>query len=239
MAAIAKSKKMAVTQLLTKKATRDAVTKGLANAAKSLVAGDLLMLTYSGHGGQVPDKDGDEDDAMDETWCLYDGELIDDELYEMYAKFAKGVRILVFSDSCHSGTVTRDALAMAIAKGRSADQPRFRNMPPEVALRVYRANRDFYDKIADKTKNARDLADAKASILLISGCQDNQLSQDGTFNGLFTGQLLKVWNEGKYKKSYRRFHSAILATMPPDQSPNYFVVGGANKAFENQLPFTV
>jgi hypothetical protein len=30
------------------------------------------------------------------------------------------------------------------------------------------------------------------SILRISGCQDNQLSQDGEVNGLFTGELLQV-----------------------------------------------
>ena len=50
-------------------------------AAKALKPGDLFFLTYSGHGGQVPDVTGDEDDKQDETWCLYDGQLIDDELY--------------------------------------------------------------------------------------------------------------------------------------------------------------
>jgi hypothetical protein len=35
----------------------------------------------------------------------------------------------------------------------------------------------------------------KAPVLLISGCQDNQYSADGAFNGLFTSQLLTVWKE--------------------------------------------
>src|SRR5204863_9997322 len=81
MAAIAKDKGMATTMLRSQKAKRSAVTKALADAAKKLVAGDILLLTYSGHGGQLPDRDGDEDDNTDETWCLYDGELSDDELY--------------------------------------------------------------------------------------------------------------------------------------------------------------
>src|SRR5678815_3771458 len=79
-------------------------------AAKLLAAGDLYFLSYSGHGGQVPDVTGEEDDKKDETWCLFDGQLIDDELYYELSRFGEGVRILVLSDSCHSGTVTREAV---------------------------------------------------------------------------------------------------------------------------------
>ena len=44
-------------------------------------------------------------------------------------------------------------------------------------------------------------------MVLISGCQDNQTSADGDFNGLFTSKLLNVWNEGKFKKGHRAFVS--------------------------------
>jgi hypothetical protein len=238
MASIGKAGGYAVTSLLTKKATRDTVTRALKSAAAKLAAGDILFLTYSGHGGQVPDKNGDEDDGTDETWCLYDGELIDDELYAIFARFRKGVRIFVLSDSCHSGTVTRAAY-LANAGAAPADGVRYRFMPPEVAMRVYRANQAFYDKIAEKSADSRDKAEIAAAVILISGCQDNQTSQDGAFNGLFTGQLLKVWNGGKFKGAYPRFQAAILAAMPPTQSPNYYVVGAANKKFEGQRPFTI
>ena len=107
MAAIAKSRRMKSTLLLTRKATRANALAAMRAAAKALKSGDLFFLTYSGHGGQVPDVDGDEPDRQDETWCLFDGQLIDDELYFELSRFAAGVRILVLSDSCHSGTVTR------------------------------------------------------------------------------------------------------------------------------------
>ena len=60
MAAIAKSKKFSVSSLLTKAATRPKVMNALQRAAKSLKGGDIFMLSYSGNGGQLPDKSNDE-----------------------------------------------------------------------------------------------------------------------------------------------------------------------------------
>ena len=109
MTALAKQQGMKPTTLLTKNATRAKTLAALRAAAKALKAGDLFFLTFSGHGGQVPDVDGQEDeiDGRDETWCLYDGQLLDDELYLELSHFAAGVRILMLSDSCHSGTVAK------------------------------------------------------------------------------------------------------------------------------------
>ena len=82
-------------------------------------AGDILLLTYSGHGSQVPDTMAEETDQLDETWVLWDRQLLDDELYDLWCRFAAGVRILLISDSCHSGTVSR-AVDMATAQVAAA-----------------------------------------------------------------------------------------------------------------------
>ncbi|MEH2589108.1 caspase family protein [Bradyrhizobium sp. AZCC 1721] len=181
MADLAGSQGFATEKLLTKKATRKAVLDGIADAAKSLKSGDFFFLTYSGHGGQTPDLNADEPDGQDETWCLYDGQLIDDELYSAWGAFASGVRILLLSDSCHSGSVSKAVHYAAMA--RSGPPPVYRAMPNEVALRVYQNHKDFYNPILEKRNLAETLGGVKASVLLISGCQDNQLSLDGTFNG--------------------------------------------------------
>ena len=76
-------------------------------------------------------------------------------------------------------------------------------------------------------------------MILISGCQDNQVSLDGPKNGVFTGALLKVWNKGKFKGSIQKFHKSILKQIDFFQSPNYFKVGHSNPAFERQRPFTI
>ena len=255
MAAIAQAKGMKPSVLLTKQATRAKVLAGLRGAAKSLRAGDLFFLSYSGHGGQVPDVSGDEeDDKQDETWCLYDGQLIDDELYYELSRFAAGVRILVLSDSCHSGTVTREQPPDA------ALQQRPKLMPRAVGMRVYRDHQAFYDKLQldiakavgkDATDPDSALAQVAVSnrltalvaqfqpvVLLISGCQDNQTSMDGDHNGAFTEQLLKVWNNGAFTGNYALFHARIRAGLPSTQSPNLFTLGTAGQ-FLAQTPFTL
>jgi hypothetical protein len=235
MRALAKKKKFGSTKLLlTKKATAQAVTDAIRRAAKTLKKGDLFFLTYSGHGGQVRDTNGDEADPgrMDETWVCYDRQLVDDEVYELWGEFRPGVRIVVLSDSCHSGTVTR-AVPPFLGRG-----PRPRAMPRAVGARVERTHAKLYRGIqqahpaAEKTK-------VRATVLLISGCMDNQFSLDGDRNGLFTATLKRVWNSGKFPNNYRKFRDKIVARMPKDQTPNYFVVGAASPAFEKQKPFTI
>lgn len=236
MLALAKARGFAQSQiLLTKAATSGAVIAGITNAAKQLKAGDIFFLTYSGHGGQVPDKNGDETDKnrMDETWCLYDRQLVDDELFALWSKFKKGVRILVLSDSCHSGTVTR-AVPPFISGG-----PRQRLMPWLTrGKKVYAAHKAAYDGVQASLKGAEKVA-VNASVILISGCQDNQTSLDGNRNGLFTGTMKKTWNRGKFAGGYRTLRDKIVVKMPPDQTPNYYVIGAKNAAFEAQQPFTV
>ena len=107
MTEVAKSKGFDVKKLLTKDATVENVENNLLYASQQLKPGDLFLLTYSGHGGQVPDRNNDEIDLTDETWCLYDRQFLDDELYYFLSRFKEEVRILVFIDCCHSGTVTR------------------------------------------------------------------------------------------------------------------------------------
>lgn len=235
MRSLAKKQGFTPTMRLTKTATRNRVLADLKDAAAKLTKGDIFFLTYSGHGGQVPNTGNDfEPDGNDETWCLYDGELIDDELDQALSAFVAGVRIFILSDSCHSGTVSK-ALALA---AHGAKPMRSRAMPRDIAMRVYLDNADFYDKLQARTKgNPR--TKVKATALLISGCQDNQESSDGDRNGLFTAALLGVWRGGKFEGDYRGFHKTILKFMPPIQTPNYFTTGPANHPFEAQKPFTV
>jgi metacaspase-1 len=243
MQKLAESRGFEPTKLLTQEATAAAVIAAIEKAASELSKGDFLFLTYSGHGGQVPDRNGEnEPDRSDETWVLYDRQLVDDELYALWAKFQPGVRIFVLSDSCHSGSVLRDiddrdAVPNVVAdrEAAAAQSPRRRALPLDVMVKTYRAHADEYDAIQEGVPSSAD-ASLGASVLLISGCQDDQLSMDGMSNGLFTETLLGVWDEGRWQGDYPSFHQAIVAKMPQEQQPNLMQVGDSASGFQAEDP---
>ncbi len=89
--------------------------------------GDAIYIHFSGHGQQVTDLDGDEDDGFDEAWIPYDarksyesgvyeGEnhILDDEINELLSRLRARVgergKIVVVADACHSGSGSRGLL---------------------------------------------------------------------------------------------------------------------------------
>lgn len=246
MEALAKENGFMTDLLLTKKATRQNVKTKIAKASKTLSAGDYFFLTYAGHGSQVADISGDEKldmdipsskrDRRDETWCLYDAQLLDDELFHLLAGFSKGVRILMLSDSCHSGTVARDMVAEMPepAQGRA-----FRVVPRATLANTYIHHRAFYDSLQAPKGSHPEI---EASVILFSGCQDDQLSQEDQLSapphGIFTLNLLDAWNAGSID-NYKAFFQAVIKDMPEEQTPNLLAFGGAADDFLTNRPFFI
>ncbi len=102
-----------VTRMLDKEATGKNIREAIKAMIEGAVKGDTVFFQYSGHGTYIPDKDGDESDGTDECLCPYDlytkGPITDDELNDLFTAKKNGVKLVLFSDSCHSGTVTRFA----------------------------------------------------------------------------------------------------------------------------------
>lgn len=68
--------------------------------------GQFLSIFYCGHGGQVKDRNGDEDDGYDEAIVFDSGYIVDDELANYLKKYHNGkARTTLISDCCHSGTI--------------------------------------------------------------------------------------------------------------------------------------
>lgn len=244
MAAIARHNGYVPELLLTADATRAAVLSGLEQAAAEACAGDSFMLTYAGHGGQIKDWSGDEPDEMDETWCLFDSQLIDDEIYVCLGRFAAGVRIILVSDSCHSGSVYRGNRAASRTVAEAI--PRIRAMPSTIAERTYECNQDQYQKTEKvlfehgwKSVHNETQFPVAAAVVHLSGCMDHQFSHDGETNGHFTEKLLEVWSDGAFQGTHAELHREILKRIRLDQSPQIVRFGGVDPAFDNQRAFAV
>jgi len=250
MQAVAESLGYRATTLLTKQATARKVTAAITAAAKAMTAGDIFWLTYSGHGSQVPDRNGDEStadageigeaaDDYDETWVLYDRMLVDDELWALWSLFPAKSRVVMLSDSCHSGTVSKGAEGpFAIPKVAKKADPASRRMPLDVEEKTYAAHRRTYDRIQQAVP-PRSATKVAATVALISGCMDNQESLDGRVNGLFTEKLLKVWAGGAFRGSLKQLRDLTSARMPSSQTPNFYVVGPANRRFLASRAFSI
>lgn len=90
--------------------TRENIMYHLEKLTRTAVAGDSVFFHYSGHGGRLPDENGDEADGYDETLIPVDfqsaGQIRDDTLYrEFVTKMQAGVLVTCLMDCCHSGTV--------------------------------------------------------------------------------------------------------------------------------------
>jgi hypothetical protein len=73
-----------------------------------VISGCNLNLT--GHGGRLPDQNGDEEDGWDSTLIPVDfvdnGQIRDDDIFDKFVKPMKGgVAVTCLMDACHSGSV--------------------------------------------------------------------------------------------------------------------------------------
>ncbi len=211
-----------VSRLIDKEATREAMIKAIGGLIEGAVKGDTVVITYSGHGTWVEDSSGDEPDSRDEALCPYDlatnGPLLDDDLHTLLMRRAGGVRIILISDSCHSGSVTR---------GREEDLdpglPKVRFMPPEAWMPKEKLPSAQLATIVPRGGLSRLGGD-----LLLAGCQDTEYSWDTSFhgrpNGAFTYYALKTLREEK-PKTYDNWFTAICSYLPSTrlpQSPQIF-----------------
>lgn len=157
--------------LVNKQATKSKIVSAFKSLSSRCEAGDVVYIHYSGHGQQVTDVNGDEDN-WDESWIPYDaylkyckkdkGEkhLIDDEVYQLLMSIRNKIgpkgKLLVVVDSCHSGDSSRKA-------------------PSENDSIIFRgALNRFVIPVAKKTKTRR----MTERWLTLSACKSGQLNQE-------------------------------------------------------------
>lgn len=222
---LAGQKGFAATILNGKDATSENLLNKLGEYAGSLVAGDLLFLSYSGHGTRVIDLNGDEPDGYDEVLVLYDRLFIDDEFQLCWPRFKPGVKIFFINDSCYNGTVSRvfdlhEKAVETIYPGHI-----LRGIDLSESNIDLEENKAFYESIKLDNPGQR----AACSIIHIGACQDNQLADDGSgtdANGKFTATVKTILDAGT-DYSYKSLFNQLMQNMPPWQTPCWDTDAGA------------
>jgi caspase domain-containing protein len=145
--------------------------------------GDTLLLTYSGHGGQIRQLcPGNEEDGHDETLILSGFDIgqardsaehiVDDELAQLFAAAAARRLLVVFvADSCFSGTVYRSVEAAA-----------------DVRYRTIRSYELVGGAAADGICRATAPEDPP-NLLFLSGSQENEVVPEINVGGQWRGAL--------------------------------------------------
>ena len=200
------------TVLKTAQATHTNVLQALRSAASSLSKNDIFVFYYSGHGGQQPDSNSstkDEMDGQDETLVAFDRQIIDDELNEVWLSVTEGVRIIMISDSCNSGTNYRSIGT-------------FLNSTPFIP-------------VVDKSAEQR----MKAQLIHYGGCRDGFSSSGYLGGGAFTTALCNAWANGAFQGDYRQLLEKTASLVSSGQIPQYNEYGPVSDEFCNSRPFQI
>lgn len=202
-----------INTLLSREATAQNILGGIQQSIASLEKGDIFVFYFSGHGGQTFEltEDGDEKDGLDETLVVYDRRIIDDELNSLWLQAGEGVRLVMVSDSCNSGT------NYMIRPGMNFAGPDTTGIPVE----------------------EKEPARMKAQLIHFGGCRDGSTSAGYLSGGEFTASLCAAWDEGHFGGNYNDFYSEIQSCVETRQKPQYHEYGPVSDEFRNSQPFQI
>jgi hypothetical protein len=160
--------------------------------AKDVAPNDTVMIYYSGHGVQVPDKNGDESDGADEAISLYNlsavyddsveggiawnGVLVDDQLADLLGSLVSD-NVIVIVDACHSGTITRSFTGTAAAKTLAYGTDTF-------AVKSLGASRVVSRSLTGSDESVVD--ENVSGVITLSAAQDHQKALASSKGSLFT-----------------------------------------------------
>lgn len=183
--------------------TKANIMRELGNLARSARPGDKLFFHFSGHGSQVVDTSGDEDDGLDETILPVDynsaGQIIDDDLYSTLVEpLPPGCQLTALMDCCHSGT--------------GLDLPYVHNIAPTGYGKKEKKKKKLKKKKKKKNYGApTDLPGTTAAdVYLYSGCRDDQTSADASFGGEASGAMTWAFTSSLRQNSSQSFYGLLL-----------------------------
>lgn len=231
MESIARARNFETTCLIGPNATREIVLRAIGVAAGNLAEGSFFLLTFAGHGNRIPASNPGATERFDQSWCLFDDQIFDNELFALWPTFRPKVRILVISDSCYSGSVL--SILLRACDDRHLPPFRIRTLPLDVAEATFEQNEKRFEEIRAELPQPSTTGIA-ASVLSISACQDDEVAADGFPHGAFTKALTIEWRNGNFRGSHERlwFRSrGNLLRTEPQQHATWDYAGTLDEAF--------
>ena len=209
-------------------ATRNGILAGIGSLLRQAAPGDSVVIHYSGHGTNVEDLDGDEeDDGRDEALCPVDfrtgAVLIDDDLRGVLDELPAGVALTVLLDCCHSGTATR----VAASRSRTRPGGRARFVRPSAQLDA--AHRAFRSR-AGRAAGARGAEGIPIRWVNFSACLPHELALEHGGLGDFTRLATGLLRQGASGLTVGEFQRRILQAFGPQpaQTPLLDPTGAAD-----------
>lgn len=184
--------------LLDHDATRDRITGELGEWLPSIVKpGDLVVVYYAGHGSQIWDTNGDEEDGLDETICpadvikgSSDKDIPDDELNALLNAIPTD-NIAVVLDNCHAGTGTR--AVTPFARPRSLARDAMLDLPKPANATDGQVNAEAVRSTALNSK-ILEIAAAQAGEVAVDAEWPGEDGAPSRFGGAFTTNLVRnLW----------------------------------------------
>lgn len=122
--------------LMNEEATEANINHMFATFLQDVGPNDKVYVYFSGHGSQISDVDGDEEDNLDEFLVTYEfdhrgnqpGALTDDEFHKLLTSVPSN-QVFAFIDACHSGTISRNVALTNMSLGESQAMPKFLQYP--------------------------------------------------------------------------------------------------------------
>lgn len=236
--------------LLSREATRAGIEAGLREWLPSVARpGDNVLFIYSGHGSQMWDENGDEDDGLDETLAPADVESLDtsfdigdDEIGEWLGELPTE-NVVVFLDNCNSGTGTRDVTPFARTRqlGRDVEEV---EKPASVARRALPGQEDETG-FDPSGVNVLELSAAQPSQAAVDayfpGDDGSEPFHGGAFSTFMIRQLWRAPASATYEDVFEQTRDALRqnrfeqdpylsADVERKSLPVFFIEGGSGSA---------
>ncbi len=215
-------------------ATKEGIIQAMEGLIEEVYAGDIVTIHFSSHGVQMQDDNGDELDNLDESIVPFEalspmrstnfqkdqsayfrddefGALID----QIRLKLGKNGDVLVFMDSCHSGSGTR---GLAIVRGGQA---------PFVSKDFVQAATKDKEKFTSFSEKPNAHEELMASYVVVSAARANELNyetldENEESMGTLTYAISKAMENLEQGTTYRSLFAKIQVIVnqkTPGQNP--------------------